>query len=163
MTGTPTMLVNSGGTAAVALSLGAITGGSNGLIKDGSGALLLTAADIYSGGTTIDAGTVVLGDAAALGTGGLTMTGGTLDLNAHSITVASLSGTAPARSPDNAATAGTSTLTVSQSTTTSFAGTLADGARVASGTVLQRRRLAAQPAADTIFRAERQSAPARSR
>ena len=55
------------------------------------------------------------------------MTGGTLDLHTHSITVASLSGTAGTIT-DNAATAGTSTLTVSQSTATSFAGILADGA-----------------------------------
>ena len=68
----------------------------------------------------------MLGNATALGTGGLTMSGGTLDLNANSITVASLSGTGGTIT-DNNATAGISTLTVNQTTTTSFAGTLVDG------------------------------------
>ena len=54
------------------------------------------------------------------------MFGGTLDLNTNSITVASLSGSAGTIT-DNSSAAGTSTLTVDQFTTTSYAGTLADG------------------------------------
>ena len=88
--------------------------------------MTLGSADSYSAGTTISAGTLTLGNAAALGIGGLTMSGGTLDLNANSITIAALSGNAGTIT-DNGSTAGTSPLTISQSTTTSFAGTLADG------------------------------------
>ena len=54
------------------------------------------------------------------------MSGGILNLNANSITLPSLSGTAGTIT-DNSSTVGTSTLSVNQSTTTNFAGTLADG------------------------------------
>ena len=69
-----------------------------------------------------------LGNAASVGIGRVDdKSGGILDLNVNSIAVAALSGTAGTIT-DNGATAGTSTLTVNQSTTTSYAGTLADGA-----------------------------------
>ena len=48
------------------------------LVKDGAGSLTLDSANTYTGGTTLNAGTLVLGDAAAAGTGTLTLAGGTL-------------------------------------------------------------------------------------
>jgi autotransporter-associated beta strand protein len=96
------------------------------LVMAGSGSLTLASGNSYSGGTTIDSGSVVLGNAAALGSGGLAVNGGTLDLNANSITVASLSGTGGTIT-DNNATPGISTLTDDQPNTTTFSGTLSDG------------------------------------
>jgi autotransporter-associated beta strand protein len=51
-------------------------------IKDGSGSLTLDFANTYTGGTTLNAGTLVLGDAAAVGTGAITLAGGTLEVAA---------------------------------------------------------------------------------
>ena len=107
-------------------NVGAILGGAVGLTKSAGGTVALTAPNTYSGGTTIVAGTLVVGNAAALGSGGLVLNGGLLDLNANSIAVRSLSGFGGTISDKNT-TGGTSTLKVNQFTTTSFAGTLADG------------------------------------
>ena len=49
------------------------------LVKDGSGTLTLDGANTYTGGTTINAGTLRFGNTGALGTGTLTLSGGTLD------------------------------------------------------------------------------------
>jgi autotransporter-associated beta strand protein len=56
---------------------GAITG-TGSLAKIGSGELTLTAANSYSGGTLLNAGTLGVGNSAALGTGPLTMQDGTV-------------------------------------------------------------------------------------
>lgn len=53
---------------------------SNGsLTKSGSGALTISSANTYAGGTTINAGTVNVNNASALGSGTITINGGTLD------------------------------------------------------------------------------------
>ena len=52
------------------------------IAKDGSGSLTLDFANTYTGGTTLNAGTLVLGDAAAAGTGAITLAGGTLEVAA---------------------------------------------------------------------------------
>ncbi len=54
---------------------GAMAGGS--LVKVDPSTLELAAANTYTGGTTIQAGTVQIGDSAALGTGTVTLAGGT--------------------------------------------------------------------------------------
>ncbi len=54
-----------------------ITGGL--LVKSGTGSLTINTANSYSGGTTLNNGTLILNNAAALGTGALTINGGTLD------------------------------------------------------------------------------------
>ena len=48
----------------------------------------------YTGGTTVDSGTLVMGNAAALGTAGspLTVNGGVLDLQGYNLTVGVLAG-----------------------------------------------------------------------
>lgn len=51
--------------------------GSTSLLKKGVGQLTLSTANTYSGGTSIEAGTVVSGHASALGTGTVTLAGGT--------------------------------------------------------------------------------------
>ena len=59
---------------------GGINGGTGGsIIKDGSSVLTLSGPNTYTGGTTLNAGTLVAGSANAFGTGALTVTGGTLE------------------------------------------------------------------------------------
>lgn len=59
--------------------------GAGALIKGGTGTLLVETANTYTGGTSIEKGTVVMGSASALGSGDITMTVGTLDLGGHSL------------------------------------------------------------------------------
>ncbi|MGN0835109.1 MAG: autotransporter-associated beta strand repeat-containing protein, partial [Candidatus Spyradosoma sp.] len=46
------------------------------LVKQGAGSLTLTQANSYSGGTTVEAGTLIAGNASALGTGAVTVNSG---------------------------------------------------------------------------------------
>jgi fibronectin-binding autotransporter adhesin len=57
---------------------GSAIGGSGGLLKQGNGALTLSSANTYGGGTTIGNGTVSLGNSTAAGPGPITLAGGTL-------------------------------------------------------------------------------------
>ena len=63
--------------ATSATTVGTITG-TGSLTQEGSGTVILTSADSYSGGTTIAAGTLETGSAASLGSGPVTLDGGTL-------------------------------------------------------------------------------------
>lgn len=58
--------------------------GAGRLVKSGSGALTLTGANSYSGGTVLQDGTLVASSTNALGTGGVLVSGGTLLLNGDS-------------------------------------------------------------------------------
>jgi autotransporter-associated beta strand protein len=53
--------------------------GSGALTKNGTGKVTISTANTYSGGTTLNSGTLVINNAAAIGTGALTIAGGTLD------------------------------------------------------------------------------------
>ena len=99
-------------------------GSTASLVLVGSGSLTLLGTSTYTGGTTVSAGTLQLGNNSALGSGGLTANAGFVDLAANSPTISSLSGAAGTIT--NSGTVD-STLTVNQSTTTTFSGTLADG------------------------------------
>ena len=73
------------GAGSTSLSSTKITG-TGGLTKTGSGTLTLSAADDYSGATTISAGTVKAGSASALGSSAVSVAiGAALDLNGQSI------------------------------------------------------------------------------
>jgi autotransporter-associated beta strand protein len=103
---------------------------SGGLTKNGGGTLTLSAANDYSGGTTLSAGTLTLSGSGQLGstTGALTVNGGTLNLGGTSQTVGALSGSG---GTINTST-GSSTLTVGNGGGSgSYSGTIANG----SGTV----------------------------
>ena len=74
---------NSSGT----LTLAGVISQSNPLkaiVKEGSGVLCLSAANTFSGGMTINAGTVRAAHAGALGTGGVTLAAGTLEFQSDS-------------------------------------------------------------------------------
>ncbi len=58
--------------------------GAGRLVKSGSGALTLTGANSYSGGTVLQEGALVASSAGALGTGGVLVSGGTLSLKGDS-------------------------------------------------------------------------------
>jgi uncharacterized protein with beta-barrel porin domain len=72
---------------------GAISGGGN-LVKTDTGTLVLSATNAYSGGTTVNAGTLQLGAANALPSAGLVSvaSGATLNLNGFNHTFSSLGG-----------------------------------------------------------------------
>lgn len=66
--------------------------GAGSLSKDGSGTLTLsgTSANSFSGGVTINDGTVTLGKASGLGSGPLTVNGGTLNLGNYNLNLGSV-------------------------------------------------------------------------
>ena len=99
------------------------TGGS--LVMAGPGLQNLAGSNSYSGGTQVTGGTLQLGNVNALGSGGLAANGGVLDLAGLSVTVSSLSGAAGTVTTSVAQPV---TLTVAQSGTTFFGGTLQNGA-----------------------------------
>ncbi len=94
-------------------------------LKLQGGTLTLGSADYYTGGTTVAGGLLQLGNAAALGTGGLAVNGGTLDLAGNSVMVPSFSGAAGVVASSVSGTL--ATLTVSQSSATTFGGSIDDG------------------------------------
>ena len=71
-----TIIANSGVTATIE----SVVGGAVGFIKDGSGTLVLTNANTYSGATTINSGTLQMGNG---GTTGSLPTGSAITTNAH--------------------------------------------------------------------------------
>ena len=55
------------------------------LTKQGGGALSISTANDYSGGTRLEGGTLIAGNSAAFGSAGLELVNGTLDLNGNAI------------------------------------------------------------------------------
>ena len=106
---------------------------SGAVAKVGSGLLVVGGSNTYSGGTTVSNGTLQLASSGALGTGGLTANNGTVDLASFSPTVTSLSGSAGTITVSGASN---STLTVNQAGTTTFGGSLNDGAIAKLGLVM---------------------------
>ncbi|WP_141984917.1 autotransporter domain-containing protein [Bordetella hinzii] len=85
---------------------GAITG-TGSLIKQGTGNFTLSGANLYSGGTSIESGTLTAGRGQVLGTGGLTVANGALmDFNGYDQTLTTLDGAGEVRLGSAALTVG---------------------------------------------------------
>jgi outer membrane autotransporter protein len=94
ITWTKGITLNAGGgrflaDAGTASSLTGVISGVGALTKDGAGELTLTGTNTYSGGTTIENGTLMVGSPQALGAGNVTVKGGALTTDPGAITVAS--------------------------------------------------------------------------
>lgn len=83
---TRTFTVNDSSSTLADLTVSAVISSAGGLTKSGSGTLVLSASNTYSGITTLSAGTLMATTAAALGAGTLTLSAGTLQLAADSNT-----------------------------------------------------------------------------
>lgn len=107
------------------LTHGSSLGG--GLTKIGANTLTLSGTNTFTGGTTVNAGTLTMGSVNALGStsGPLTVNGGVLNMGAQSLTVGNLSGTGGTISGTSVAR----TLTIGQGNGTggNFQGVIADG------------------------------------
>ena len=98
--------------------------GSGSIVQISAGSLTLNAANSYTGGTILQAGTLVLGSGSALGatTSPLAVNAGLLNLNGNSATVGGLSGSSGTINNLNAAAV---TLTVNNdNSSTTFSGTI---------------------------------------
>ena len=110
-----------------------VISGAGSVTNSGAGTVTLGGANVYSGVTFINNGTVKLGNASALGAGLLTMNGGAvaagiLDLNGNNATLGSLSGstgTVLSKIINNAGT-GVNTVTINSPAAATFAGQIAD-------------------------------------
>jgi autotransporter-associated beta strand protein len=129
--GTPILTVNQTGTATFS---GRVTG-SVGLAKAGAGTFILGAANVYTGGTTISAGTLRLGAANGVSpASALVMSNGVFDLNGFSQTVAGLSG-----SGGTIGSTGAATLTINQTNSSGYSGVISGAitlTKSGSGTLL---------------------------
>ncbi|MGA2060897.1 MAG: autotransporter-associated beta strand repeat-containing protein [Thermoguttaceae bacterium] len=100
--------------------------GSGGITVSGQTTLILSGTNTYSGGT-VCAGTIQIGNASALGSGGLTVnSSGTVDLNSYAVNLSSLAGSGSIIT-DKSVGSGTTTLAVTSSLSTLFAGVIKDG------------------------------------
>ncbi len=99
-----------------ALGFAGVISGGGAVQQMGTGTTTLTAANTYTGGTVVNAGTLQLGAGASLAAGGaLTVNGGTFNLNGNNQTVGALSGTG------GAIALGSGTLTAGDSSNTTLA------------------------------------------
>jgi uncharacterized protein with beta-barrel porin domain len=98
--------------------------GTGSVSKSGSDTLSLFGASTYTGGTTVNAGTLKLDGGSLVATGALTVNGGTFDLNGSNQTVGSLGG------GGGTVSLGSGTLTVDDSASSTFAGAITGGGGV---------------------------------
>ena len=114
-----------------------VAGSGDAVIKTGVGTLILDNAETYDGGTFVNAGTLMMGSAGSLlTTGTLTVQGtGTFDLAGTSQTQAGLSDGGVATGAITSST-GTATLTLNNSSQSTFSGTITDAGTPVNGVIL---------------------------
>jgi autotransporter-associated beta strand protein len=100
------------------LTVSGVMSGNGSVTKSGTGLVILSGANTFSGGLTVSAGTLQTAQANVLPSSGtVTMSGGTLDLNNNGQVIGGLSGTAPI-------TLGSGTLTVNTTSFNSYGGVI---------------------------------------
>jgi T5SS/PEP-CTERM-associated repeat protein/autotransporter-associated beta strand protein len=115
------------------VSISSILTGTGSLTVTGSGTVTLNAVNTYTGSTIIYSGTLSAGVANAfVNNTDYYLYGGTLDLNNYDLTVSSITGT----SSSAVLSLGTATLTVSQDTDTTYAGSIT-GESFSDGTIIK--------------------------
>jgi autotransporter-associated beta strand protein len=87
--------------------------------------VLLSAANQYSGGTTVRAATLRAGSGTALGSGAVAVNGGTLDLNGQALAIGTLSGSSGGLI--TSLVSGTASLTTTSNINSTYAGAITDG------------------------------------
>ncbi len=111
--------------AGPATNLTGVVSGAGTLIKNDSGIVTLGGANTYSGGTTLNSGTLNANHATALGSGGVTLSGGTL-ASSNGSTIANTLALTGSAGLSNLTTSGT--LTQTGSNTLTMAGATHSGA-----------------------------------
>ncbi len=106
--------------------------GSTSLVKKGNGKLIINNANSFTGGVNLNGGTIVVGNALALGATTNLLTFGAssnarLQLNNNSVTLGGLASPDATAIVENGGNTSNSTVTVSGSGSSTFAGTLRDG------------------------------------
>lgn len=114
---------------------GGVISSTGALTKTGAGVAVLTASNTYTGTTTVSAGTLRIGTASAISSSTAVVmadvSGAILDLNDTALTIASLSG---GGSTGGNVTLGSGTLTVGNSSSTSYGGVISgSGALIKQG------------------------------
>jgi autotransporter-associated beta strand protein len=92
--------------------------------------VLLSAANQYSGGTTIQSGTLRAGNSTALGSGTVAVNSGTLDLNGQALSIGTLSGSSGGLI--TTLVSGSASLTTTSNIDSTYAGAITDGAGTVS-------------------------------
>ncbi|MEQ8334582.1 DUF4347 domain-containing protein [Nisaea sp.] len=127
--GTGNVALNGGGlTVTGATTIDNDISGTSGLTKSGTGTVILSGTNTYSGGTTVNGGTLQVSGGNALADAGAVSvaSGATLDLNNTSETVGSLTGSGTLN-------IGTGTLTLTNAAATNFSGTISGTGTIAGG------------------------------
>jgi fibronectin-binding autotransporter adhesin len=88
LTRTVNVVAGTGGDSAEMSGIIRNSGAATALAKTGTGTLVLSAVNTYSGGTTATAGTLGIGDNSALGAGALTFNGGAVQASGAARTIA---------------------------------------------------------------------------
>jgi autotransporter-associated beta strand protein len=127
------VVLSVGANAASGTYSGSISG-AGAFAKVGSGTLTLSAANGFTGGATLSAGTVLAGNANALGTGLVTVNSSTLLVNGVALSMRGLAGNAGGVIASASGTSGLTIDTTGRSTT--FSGTIQNGTGMLGLTVL---------------------------
>ncbi len=119
-------------TQANGIALTGPIGGGGGFTKTGTGVLVLSGNDTYSGATNVNAGTLGAGAATALSSASAftIAAGATLDISGFNQSIGSLAG--PAGTVTNSGATPATLTTGSDNTSTTFSGTIQDGAGTTS-------------------------------
>jgi outer membrane autotransporter protein len=145
LTGDPTFFVDTGNTDTISGLISDTSPGPDaGVVeKTGTGTLILSGANTYSGGTIVSAGTLMAGSTTAFGSGRVSVaSGATLDINGFDVSIGSLSDVSGSGGIVTNGDSSIATLTAgSDNTSTTFSGVIQDGtdrtalAKVGSGTL----------------------------